>query len=412
MSSVRAGRQSTGRGALYASLLLILVATLSPGNWTEWGGGQARLWDGGLADILINVALFAPFGAALGRRGRTVLGALIIGAALAAAVETAQLGVPGRVSSLGDVLFDTIGTLVGWAFWRSYPIWGRPRPEIAARLTLAAACLVTAIIGLTGGLLRPSLPLTRYFGGWTNEFGHLEAYHGYVLDASVGTSGIPPGFILHSTDVRQRLVGGETLRVQAVAGPPVHGLAPLLSIHDERQREVLLLGPDGDDLVYRFRTRAAALGLDSPDLRFKNAMHGLSSEQPLMVEIATHGPDRCVEINRASTCGLGFTAGSGWGLLMFHQLPPWTHLILNVLWLGALLLPVGYWARARWECALAGGMVAVALLLVPSWVGLVRTPGKELVGACVGVLGGVVLQLLSTVRTNAVQIARGVSANY
>jgi hypothetical protein len=388
--------------ALSASLLLILFATLSPGAWTEWGGGQARLWDGGLADVLINIALFAPFGTALGQRGRSALGALIVGATLAGAVETAQLVIPGRVSSLKDVCFDTVGTLVGWALWQSYPLWVRPRRQVAGRLALAAACIVTALVGLTGGLLRPSFPPTWYFGGWTNEFGDLESYHGHVLNASVGDVSIPPGLIAHSAEVRQRLVRGETLRVQAVAGPPVPGLAPLLSIHDEQHREVLLVGPDRDDLVYRFRTLAASLGLDSPDISFKNALHGLAPEAPLTVEVATHGPAYCVEVNRESTCGLGFTAGSGWGLLMFHQLPPWTHPMLNILWLAALLVPVGYWACARWECALAAGMIAVALLLAPPWVGLVRTPVGELAGAAVGLMGGVVLQLLSiAARTEA-----------
>ena len=397
MSSARGGSQSSGRGAVWASLFLILIATLSPGNWSEWGG-HAQVWDGGLADILINVALFAPFGAALSRRGRTASGALLVGAVLASVVEIAQLGVPGRVASLTDVLSDTVGTVAGWVLWRTHLAWVGPKREVAGRLALAAACIVAAIVGVTGALLAPSFPSTRYFGGWTHEFGHLSVYHGQVLDASVGGTVIPSGPVLHSAELRRRLIGRETLEVRAVAGPPVAALAPLLSIHDEHQQEILLLGADKEDLVYRFRTRAAALGLDSPDLRLEGVLRGIHPGTPMMVVVSPQGAGYCIDVSGTSTCGIGFTAGMGWGLLLFHQLPPWTHGLLNVLWVAGLMFPLGYWARARWECGLAVAMVAAALLLLPSTIGLVRTPPQELAAALVGLFAGLMVQVLPAVR--------------
>ena len=49
-------------------------------------------------------------------------------------------------------------------------------------------------------------------------------------------------------------------------------------------------------------------------------------------------------MNRASTCGLGFTAGIGWAFLFFGQSIPWPfHPLLNVVWIGAIWFPSGQW---------------------------------------------------------------------
>lgn len=383
-----------GRSALLASLLLILLLTLSPGQWTETEGrSQGR--DGRIAGILLNMALFVPLGAALGHRRRSAFGALLVGTLLSGAIEIVQLGVPGRVTSLADVLPNAAGTIAGWVLRRTASVWVRPDPNLAGWLALAAASMASAVLGVTGLLLEPSFPATRYFGGWTHEFGHLRVYRGQVLEASVGGAGIPSGRISHSPELRRRLVAGETLRVRAVAGPPVAGLAPLLSIHDEHQYEVLLLGPERENLVYRFRTRAAAVGFDSPELRVPGAMRSVHTGEPLMVVVTPERNGYCVEVNRAATCGIGFTAGMGWSLLLYGQgLPPWTHGLLNMLWMAGLVLPVGYWACARWQCCLAVTLLAAALLLLPAVTGLVQTPPWEVAAALAGLLGGVGLQRL------------------
>ena len=93
-------RASEGRSALFGSLLLILLATLTPGQWSATEG-PARGQDAG---VLLNVALFAPLGAALGHRGRSAAEALLIGALLSGSIEIIQLAVPGRDTSLEDAL--------------------------------------------------------------------------------------------------------------------------------------------------------------------------------------------------------------------------------------------------------------------------------------------------------------------
>jgi hypothetical protein len=380
-----------------ASLLLILFATLSPGQWSEtesYPQGQ----DPRIADALLNMALFVPFGAALGHRSRSAFGVLLVGVLLSSAIEITQLGVPGRVTSLEDVLSNAVGLVAGWVLWRTAPIWVRPDPKVAGWLALVAAFIASAVLGLTGLLLGPSFPPTKYFGGWTHAFGHLRVYRGQVLEASVGGAGIPSGPVPHSQELRSKLVAGETLRVRAVTGPPVAGLAALVSVHDERRHEVLLLGADWEDLVYRFRTRAAAVGLDSPDLRVPGALRGIRAKEPLMLIVAPERNGYCIEVNRTATCGIGFTAGSGWTLLLYGQGPPrWTYGFLNVLWIAGLSVPVGYWARARWECCLAVALLAAVLVFLPAATSLVRTPPRELAAASIGLLGGVALQLRGSI---------------
>src|SRR5690606_22123238 len=83
---------------------------------------------------------------------------------------------------------------------------------------------------------------------------------------------LPPPRLDDSPRVARLLRDGQPLRVTAIAGTPPPSLASIFSIHDDRRREIILIGAEGDDLVLRVRTRAAALRLDHPDLRLPGAL--------------------------------------------------------------------------------------------------------------------------------------------
>lgn len=387
---VGAGR-AWGRHALWASLLVILLATLSPGSWSQTEGRPQGV-DGRLADILLNLALFAPFGAALGYRGRSAPQALVVGTLLSGAVELAQLWIPARVSGVSDVLVDAIGTLVGWAVWRTSPVWASPDPRAARRLVMAAALGAGAVVGATGLLLEPAFPPFPYFGHWTPEFGRQPVYRGHVIAASVGSASIPSGLIPHFLELRGQLLAGEPLRVRGTAGPHGVGLAPILSLNDY-QRELLLLGADGDDLVYRFRTRGMSLGLDSPELRVPGALGAVAAGDPLAVVVKPDRNGYCIELNGAATCGVGFTAGMGWALLVYGQgIPRAIDGFLSVLWMAGLAFPVGYYLRSGWPSGLALVLLFGGVVVLPAAAGLVPTPAQELAGVLAGLLVGVWLQ--------------------
>ena len=71
---------------------------------------------GFVLEAAANILLFVPFGAALSFRGLSIGKAAGYGLVLSAAVEAAQwLLIPGRTTSLGDVVLNTLGAVVGHA---------------------------------------------------------------------------------------------------------------------------------------------------------------------------------------------------------------------------------------------------------------------------------------------------------
>jgi VanZ like family len=372
-------------------LVVILGLTLIPLEATD--GAPPILCvlcgDGALADGVLNAALFLPLGASLSVTGWRPWRLLALGALLSLGVETFQFVIPGRDPSLSDVLFNTLGTALGSAVTGSTSMWWRPGPRLADILGIVGALGAAFIIALTGVLLGPSFPADTYYGGWTPRFGHLEWYGGRVLQASLDGLEIPPGVLANSPQVRQQLLGDAAIHVLARAGPRPLGLAPLFTIHDRHQREILLLGVDGEDIVIRYRTRAVAWGFIGPEIRAQGALRGIGWREPLTVIVHLSGCGYCVSVNATEHCGLGYTIGTGWALLLGNQpVFLWLRPTLNVAWLVALFFPTGLWARFSWAFAAAAALSLASLLLLPRHVGLLSTPWLELFGALAGLLAG------------------------
>jgi hypothetical protein len=346
----------------------------------------------GLADALVNVLLFLPLGVGLQLAGVPVRQTILRGALASATIELAQMLLPGRDPSPGDVVFNTMGVAVGIALVVAMPRLARLRARAAAAGSLAAGAMAAGIIGLTGWLLQPEWPRTVYYGQWTPDLTYLEWYRGTVLSATVGDAFVRSRRIEDTDRVRRLLAAGAPIGVTAVAGPAPARLAPLFSIYDHRRIEIILVGPDRDALVYRYRARSVAARLDQPDLRFPGALRGVHAGDPLVVEVmpdpARHGA-YCLSANREHRCGLGFTAGRGWAILYYVRwFPSWLQTSLDWAWLAALFLPLGALARQRWETAAALLTAALALLLLPSAVGLLATPALGYAGAAVGAVAG------------------------
>ena len=91
-----------------------------------------------LADLLGNVALFVPLGAAIALRwpGLREARVVLVAVALSAAIELVQgITATGRMAQLTDVLMDALGAWLGWLIARRLvALRGR-------RLRLSAAVL-------------------------------------------------------------------------------------------------------------------------------------------------------------------------------------------------------------------------------------------------------------------------------
>ena len=368
-----------------AGLVLIFRVTLLPTSDPDTGTFHWCLMCGalGLSDTIGNVVLFAPLAVALfcaGMRWWKVVGLLFL---LSTTIELVQLGIPGRESALGDVLSNTAGALAGVGL-----AWWLPRRRRSARAGFVAAAAAVGLIGATGFAFEPSFPRTIYYGQWTNPVGAYDTYEGKVLSAGIAGAALPPWRLDDSRTVRQGLLDGAPLRVRAVAGPSPRALAPIFNIYDDRQREVLLLGADRDDLVLHLRLRATDLLLRQPDLRWRGALAAVTAGDTIVLELRRAAPGYCLSLNDREHCGMAYTAGQAWGLIQFFpRLPASIQTGFSVLFMAVLGMCVGLFVRRDAAGYLAVGVVLAGALVVPLLVGLAVTPPLELGGLALGLAG-------------------------
>lgn len=382
------------RALIFVAAALVLVATLYPLEPTAGGGDIGCLICGerGLADAIINVILFMPLGAAAALTGRSTLAALALGAALSGSVEFAQMTlIPGRDASIGDLVFNTAGAAAGVAVVKTSWWWLAADRVRGSRLSLVAAVFATAVIAGTGLLLVPAPPDGTYFVMWTPVLRHLDRYNAPVRSVTIGERPFPPGRIAEPSHVRELLRAGAPIRVGAVAAARTSRQAAMFAIYDDLKREVVLIGPDQDDLVFRVRMRSSSVWLDQPNLRVVGGWRNLVPGSEFTVTARRLGRRYCVGFGPQPPCHSGFSAGMGWALL-FHieHSPVWLESALSILWLGILGFPVGFWARRRWESLCALSVFAAALVVVPSWVGLLPTPAHYVLSGIAAVALGVV----------------------
>ena len=392
---IRRGR--VGLAITTLAIAAIAVATLRP----DWSEGET-VWrlclvcgDRPVADVLANVILFLPLGVGLALAGVRERRIWISGALLSSLVELIQLILPGRDASVGDVAFNTLGVAAGAASVTWFPRMCQALSGRSWGAGVSAAAIGLAVAA-TGWLFGPSFPDSTYWGQWTPLLGHLAWYRGHVLHAEIGGRTIPSHRVADSRAVRASLSAAAPISVEAVAGPPVTRLAPLFSMADEASREITLVGIQGDDLVFRWRTRAWRFGLDQPDIRFLHGMSDVGAGDPLRVSVTRKGTaDWCIAVNGRTACGLGITAGRGWALISFPPaLPDWMRNVLDGLWLAALAFPLGLALRPSLLGAAALSVAVVVLIVGSRWVGLLPPGLPGWGGFFVGLgTGGVVARL-------------------
>jgi hypothetical protein len=388
-------RRDLGRILVTVSLATIAALTLYPESATVTSNWRCIVCGTrGAADMVLNVLLFAPLGVGLALAGVRHRNAFAIAAFVSGAVELAQVVIPGRDASIGDVLANSAGSGLGFALVSTARHWLAPAERIARRLALGASLAAAAAVMLTGVMLRPEFTDATYYGQWTPRLRHLAQYRGTVLQATVGTLPVPDGRLDYTAAIADSLEQGRPIRVRAVAGPPTSRVSVLFSIADAERNMIVLFGPRGRDLYYSFRMRAESFRLDRPKLIASNAMD-VAVGDTIGITAWREGPGYCLAVDGDSECNLGFTVGSGWSLLQYlESLPTSLQHGLNGVWMCLLLVPFGYWLRPNVSSLLGGTIVVAALLFVPAVTGLLATPIFEWAGAVVGVCFGIALRAL------------------
>lgn len=349
---------SRRRGAAIAALALavILIGTLWPMTPRAEAGPFFCLLCGerGLADYILNVALFVPLGVGLVLAGVRPATAVVVGLATTIGVEALQVNVvPGRDPSLGDILANTLGTWLGvigahHAAAVFFP--GRGRAAFGAALSGGAA---TGVLAATAWLLGLRLPEATWYGQWAPELGQYERFQGTVESASLNTAPLPPGRVRDTPQrlARVRADGLVELDIAFTPAGPTSDLAPIVSVFDEHRRKVLLLGQNGRRFQFEARTRAEAYGFRTPaatvnapgwrDTVPARAL-GLADQRGMHLTVQ--------QGNRRWTARTPHSAAVGWLLLSPFSTPGNATLlgVFGALWVGALWIPWGYyWRRAR-----------------------------------------------------------------
>jgi hypothetical protein len=394
-SAGTAGRALTA-AALPAVVAVILVLTLTPTSAPP-GPPLERCWvcgARGVADVIANVLLFLPLGVVLFLRTRRAGRSVLCGALLSAAIELIQFRLPGRDPSLGDLLFNTLGTGAGVLFVVSAPLWRAPArrwlaPSVAAG---AAVCL------MAGGvlLLAPALPDGPLSTSWSPTRGNLYHFSGRIRSAGIGRVAPAPGPVRRPGLLRSRLLAGAATHATGTVGKPAPGLAPLFMLLDSRDDEVLLLGLERSDLVFRFRTRASTLRLDQPDLRLAIPPAALRFGAKFNARAWRTERGFCLAFDRVTDCSLGFSLGDTWSILYYPgALSPVAKLLLTLLWVGALFVPAGFWLRRPADALIILPPAVAALLALPRFLHCAPTPPAQVVAVLLGVLCGMALARLS-----------------
>src|SRR6202008_5046364 len=119
------------------------------------------------------------------------------------------------------------------------------------------------------------------------------------------------GLLAEALGHRARLIAGELVRVREVAASAPLAQTPLATLHDAPRNEILLLAAEGDDLVFRLRTRAAAVQLDAAAIRATEILCGFSAGDVVTISVSRAGRRYCADVNGQSRGVRGGTVGVG-----------------------------------------------------------------------------------------------------
>ncbi len=370
----------------------------------------------GGVDALLNVLLFLPLGVGLALCGLPGKRALLTMFCLSALIEISQFFfIPGRDSTVGDVVTNTLGGALGFAIGRYAWAWLRPRARLAATLTIGWSVIWLVVQSISNYAFAPSLPNSRYYGQLAREIGNLAVFEGRVIAATAGTVVIPNTAFPESHTIRHVLLAGEPVEATVIPAGPTRKIAPIVRVADSDQQEIVLMAQKGGDLVFTMRAGAAVLRLRRPlfALPYAFAVDAAGDRPSVSDTLRLSGRYLTREVTMSAQTGsntmrlrIPITASLGWVLVLpFDWLIEGTRaeFVLSLIWTAGLLIPFGYWA-ARIASHSGGGyrglktatlpvlatvpLFAIGFVLLPHTFGLSPASAGDLLCALAAVLLG------------------------
>jgi VanZ family protein len=391
-------QEKFGRALWITGLACIAVLTLSPQYAATKQPPSLCLLcgDTSVLDAILNVFLFIPFGMGLRLAGTSRQRAFAIGLVTTITVELLQIWIPGRDTSLGDVLTNSSGTFIGILCADVWRVVVFPNRRAAARLAAGWTVLWVLVLTASAELAHISLPSTTAWGTWRPELLHHDYFAGQVLSATAGGLPTPYAIAATSADVRRRL-SSDSVVVEAtiVGGIRTDPVAAIATVYDYNRSQIFMLGERRGNLIFSLRMRTAEARVATPAIRLDSVFPAHRPATPdtmvvagglihhrLWISVRAHGVTR----ERAQPIG----AGLGWSYLLpfdyeYGSEARW----LTVLWLAGLAAPAMYWAARAGPTALlaVGTALAASLLLIPFATGVHATVWWEWIALAVGACG-------------------------
>jgi hypothetical protein len=282
---------------------------------------------------------------------------------------------------------------------------------LALGLSWSAVWLATQTISAFG--FSPAIPRSEYYGQIARRLGNFEQFRGAVVRASIADVTVPDTRFPDSHRVRELLVRGAIVTTTVVPAGLTSDIAPIVRVVDAREREIVLLAQNAEDLVFGVRTGAAALRLRPPFFALPDAFSAVSPSDgglttDTLVTSARYSA-REVWLNAQTRTSydrhIPISASLGWTMLLpfqwFIEGTP-AELVVSAIWIACLLLPIGYWgagvvgfprAQDATKIRLMSATIAllllyVGLVVVPHVFGVTAAPPSDWLAALTGILLG------------------------
>lgn len=386
----------------FGLLILVGVATLVPDPGGQEMATRTPVWclicgDHGSIDVIMNVLLFAPLGAAWFYLGWPLKRVALAALTASLTIELLQMWViAGRDASLSDLVTNTLGAILGYQLAIGRRAWLWPTPGASFRFFILALVVWIGITALTAAGLTPESS-GKLYGQWAPELGGYHRFGGTVFQATAATEPLPDGPYQNTEGLRKALeLGTAELRAKILTGVMPERLAPIVTVVNDRPAILLILGQQRESLFFSGRTKSSRFRFRAPHMWLEDAFgleRGIASDiggrlgnRTISVWAMSEGQRRERSVSLSSNWG--WLLLSPFGIGLGRSTP-----VLSGLWLSLLLLPVSYWmtgitgrrkalARSLLVVGMVGGLVGIPLL-----AGFDPISWQEWIGA----LGGVAL---------------------
>jgi hypothetical protein len=386
----------------WAGLAAILATTLYPTPGAQSGADRTPLLclvcgESGGTDVILNLLLFIPFAIGLRLSGWTWGRVTLACAALSFGVELCQyLWIPGRDASLSDLLTNTTGGSAAAAIAPLLRAAIAPGQRDAQRLVLVGVTAWIAFSMLTAWLFSPWVRDAAALSEHADSSDREYAYRGKLRGVVLSGDSMPDGRLDAKASERvSDLFAQETfdIRLAVVSEPPPGYREWIYRLRIGSGQ--LAVSQQGTALVVEVPRRLALLEVYSPAMRL-DAGAPDSAGVPFSIAAGERGGHVWLEstVNgRTRRADLRLTPTMAWGLVvpLGYAFGPEVR-FLTMIWVAALMAPLGYWGsrtgRPAIAVAILAGAIAVGLGLIP-WLSAVGpVPVRDWLAAAAGAAGG------------------------